>query len=106
MIRAFVVYCMILNPTMCRNLEIVPEDGHPIASQMECLLGGAIFDAQTRIGQQTPATQDEGLRIKYEGIEWRVKYIMCKQEGDDDNGVREWLQKQKDQLKRTEPQIK
>lgn len=104
MIRAFVVYCMVLNPTMCRNLEIVPDDGHKIASQMECLLGGAIFDAQTRISQQTPASQDAELRITYEGIEWRVKYIMCKQEGDDDNGVHQWVEEQKRRALLSKPQ--
>jgi hypothetical protein len=109
MIRAIVLYCMVLNPNLCKVLEIVPSDGHPISSQMECLMGGAIFDAQARIAQKTPDGLDQpdgSIRITYQGIEWFVKRIGCKQEGDDSGVIAKWLQDQKAKAARLEPQIK
>jgi hypothetical protein len=99
---------MVLNPTQCRTLEIIPEDGHKIASQIECLMGGAIFDAQTRIAQQTPETPTDGangVQFKYEGIQWSVRSVMCRQDGDDDNTIQEWLDDQKKHRDATKGQI-
>lgn len=41
MIKLVVVFCLTLNPYMCRTLEMVPED-HAIVSIGECLRGGAV----------------------------------------------------------------
>ena len=41
MITLVVTYCMVINPTMCRELEMVPVD-HEMVSIAECLKGGAI----------------------------------------------------------------
>jgi len=108
MIRAFVLYCMVLNPTMCRTLEIVPEDGHKITSQIECLMGGAIFDAQSRIAQKTPETPTpngpRGVQFVYEGIQWSVRSVLCRQEGEDDT-IKQWLADQKKHRDATQGQI-
>jgi hypothetical protein len=34
-VHAFIRFCMVLNPTMCQELEIAPVD-HAIVSQLEC----------------------------------------------------------------------
>jgi hypothetical protein len=46
MIRLTIIYCMVLNPTMCKPLEFVPADFRPITSEMDCLMGGAIGSTQ------------------------------------------------------------
>ena len=37
-VHAFLRFCMVLNPTMCQELEIAPVD-HAIVSQTECMRG-------------------------------------------------------------------
>lgn len=60
MITLVVTFCMTLNPTMCRNLEIAPVD-HAIVSIPECIHGGAIGS----------------MRFELEHIEWITKGWRC-----------------------------
>lgn len=64
MVHVFVVYCLVLNPSMCRILEIAPID-HKTVSVMECIKGGAIYEATT-------------FRLEY--AEWRVKGWHCEED--------------------------
>lgn len=73
MIHAFVVYCLVLNPTMCQTLEIAPVDGHRIASAMECMRGGMMGSS----GEFT-----------YQGAQWRIKGLSCREEPSE---VQAWL---------------
>ena len=63
MVILTVTFCMTLNTTMCRKMEMVPADGHAIASQMECIKGGAIG----------------GMTFVLEHIEWRTKGWRCEE---------------------------
>lgn len=63
MITLVVVFCLILNPTMCKSLEIVPDDGREIASIEECLKGGAIG----------------GMTFTLENAAWQVKGYRCQE---------------------------
>lgn len=63
MIEVVVVYCLVLNPTQCRTLEIAPAD-HATVSVMECIKGGAIYEATT-------------FRLDY--AEWKVMGWHCKE---------------------------
>lgn len=42
MIVLTVTFCLVLNQYACRSLEMIPDDGHKVVSQMECIKGGAI----------------------------------------------------------------
>lgn len=72
MITLVVMYCMILNPSMCRVLEVVPVD-HEIVSIPECIKGGAMGDT---------------LRFTLDHIEWRVKGWRCQEKPTE---VQAWL---------------
>jgi hypothetical protein len=61
MITLFVIYCMVLNPTMCRTLELVPAD-HEIVSIPECIRGGAMGDI---------------ARFTLDHTQWQVKGWRC-----------------------------
>lgn len=80
MITLTVVFCMLLNPTMCRELEMVPID-HAITSPMECIMGGAIGGMQY-----------EQMQFKLEGITWRVRGWRCKQAP---SAYKEWAEERK-----------
>ena len=60
MITLVVTFCMVLNPTMCRQLEMVPE-GHTTVSVPECIKGGAIG----------------GMSFVLEHVEWRTRGWHC-----------------------------
>ena len=62
-IKLVVVYCMVLNPTMCKELEMVPDNYRPITSMMDCLMGGAIGSTS----------------FVLEHTEWLVKGWRCKE---------------------------
>lgn len=72
MITLVVVYCLTANPYLCRTLEMVPEDGHEIASIPECLRGGAIGS----------------MRFTLEDAEWMVKGYKCQEKPTE---VQAWL---------------
>lgn len=74
MIIATVIYCMTLNPTMCRELRFVPDDYHAIASISECLKGGVI-------GSMT---------FKLDGAEWRTKGVRCIEVEKPDSVIQAW----------------
>jgi hypothetical protein len=65
---------MVLNPTMCRNLEMRPWDFRQITSLTDCLQGGIIGGFQT-------------IRFHLDSAEWFVK-IRCSQ-SDPESDV--WL---------------
>lgn len=73
MIKLVVVYCLVLNPYICRTLETVPDDGHVIASQMECIKGGAIG----------------GMKFTLDNAEWQTKGWHCQERP---NIVQAWRQ--------------
>ena len=73
MIELVVVYCLTLNPTQCRELPVVPDDGRPIVSVAECLRGGAIG----------------GATFMLEHAEWTVKGIRCRERKPTDFEI--WL---------------
>lgn len=60
MITLLVTFCMTLNPSLCRTLEMVPED-HAAVSIPECIKGGAIG----------------GMSFELDHIEWRTKGWRC-----------------------------
>lgn len=43
MIKAYIVACMIFNPTMCRQFEFEPVNDRQITSITDCLMGGVIY---------------------------------------------------------------
>jgi hypothetical protein len=65
-VHAFVVYCLVFNPTMCREQEIVPDDYGPVTSVTHCAMGGMIYAA--------------GGMIDRDGALWMIKGVRCKQE--------------------------
>ena len=62
-IHAFIRFCMLLNPTMCQELEIAPFD-HVMVSVMECMRG-------VSMGNQTEFT--------YQGARWRIAGGSCRE---------------------------
>jgi hypothetical protein len=72
MITLVVVYCLTVNPYMCRTLEMVPDDGRAIASIAECIKGGAIG----------------GMSFTLEHAEWHVKGYRCQEKPTE---VQAWL---------------
>lgn len=72
MVKLVVVFCLALNPYLCRNIEMVPGDGRAIASAGECLRGGAIG----------------GMSFVLEHAEWQVKGWRCVERR---NEVAVWL---------------
>ena len=73
LIVLMVTYCMNLNPTMCRELEVAPID-HPIASIAECLHGGAVA----------------GMEFELDHIEWHTRGWHCVERP---NPVEAWIRK-------------
>jgi len=78
-IHAFIRFCMVLNPTMCQELEIAPAD-HAITSQPECMRGlmmgsNAEFDM-------------EGVRFQIAGGSCKVVWVP--------NEVQTWLHDKQD----------
>jgi hypothetical protein len=74
MIILLVTYCLTLNPTQCRQLEVVPID-HAIISVPECIRGGAVYEATT---------------FRLENAEWTVKGWSCQEKP---NVMQTWLQR-------------
>lgn len=60
MIVLLVTFCMDLNPTLCRSLEMVPID-HAMTSVAECIRGGAIG----------------GMSFELDHIEWHTRGWKC-----------------------------
>ena len=64
MIHLIVTYCLVLNPTQCRSLEMVPDNYRPITSMTDCMMGGVIG----------------GTKFVLDHAEWQVKGFHCNQE--------------------------
>ena len=60
--HAFIRFCMVLNGTMCQELEIAPAD-HAITSPLECMRG-------LMMGSNAEFTMD--------GIRWQIVGGTCK----------------------------
>jgi len=111
MIKCFVVLCMVSNPTICKApVEIFPDDGHPIASPMECARGGLSFFSQARIEDNPDTPTSQGNREKLvDGLpapgEWFAK-TYNRMEGDGSDIIRSWVAEEKRKALALEPQIK
>jgi hypothetical protein len=77
MIEVVVVYCLTLNPTLCRTLTVAPVD-HAATSVPECIKGGAIYEATT---------------FRLEHAEWTVKGWHCHER---ENVVQTWLDRHRE----------
>jgi hypothetical protein len=94
-IHTYVIFCMTLNPTMCLRYEIVKKDTFETAtSQMDCMMGGAIFAAQH-------------ATLVIAGVDYQTKGgVRCEADPPRVGAVEEWVEKRKAFIARTEPQIK
>lgn len=91
MVYAFVIYCLALNPTMCREFAYGAAD-HRMTTIMDCAMGG--------MGQSSAA-------FSYEGAQWVVKGIRCEQGAIMDSAaIAMWVAEQKAAAARLAPQIK
>lgn len=61
-IHAFIRFCMVLNPTLCQELEIAPAD-HAMASPLECMRG-------LMMGSNAEFTMN--------GVQWQIRGGTCK----------------------------
>jgi hypothetical protein len=61
-IHAFIRFCMVLNGTMCQELEIAPAD-HAITSPLECMRG-------LMMGNNAEFTMN--------GVRWQIRGGTCK----------------------------
>jgi hypothetical protein len=62
-VHAFIRFCMILNPTMCQELEIAPAM-HLMASPVECMRGVMMGDQR---------------EFSYQGARWRIAGGSCRE---------------------------
>jgi hypothetical protein len=70
-VTLFVVYCMALNPYICRSYQIVPAD-HQLQTISECMIGGMVGSAEFR----------------FEDADWFIKGAYCRENPDE---VQVWL---------------
>jgi hypothetical protein len=61
-IHAFIRFCMVLNGTMCQELEIAPAD-HAIVSPLECMRG-------LMMGNNAEFTMN--------GVRWQIRGGTCR----------------------------
>ena len=90
MVTLVVVFCLTLNPYMCSQLRMVPDDYHAIASPMECIKGGA----------------NGGVTFTMQHKEYFVKGWYCESAPPKTTDVADWVAAEKARLERAEPQIK
>ena len=62
-VHAFIGFCMVLNPTMCQELEIAPAD-HAIVSQIECMRG---------------LMMGNNAEFTYQGVQWQIRGGSCRE---------------------------
>jgi hypothetical protein len=62
-VHAFLRFCMVLNPTMCQELEIAPAD-HAIVSQIECMRG---------------IMMGSNAEFTYQGARWQIRGGVCRE---------------------------
>lgn len=93
-IHTYVVLCMLYNPTMCIDYEIVPDNFGPVGSLTYCMKGGAIFSGEH-------ATMTIG------GIEYVSKGgVRCKGDPPRNEDIAAWVEAEKARLLRMQPQTK
>lgn len=85
-----VSFCLTLNPYLCYELRMVPEDYRAISSPMECIRGGAIG----------------GMTFVMEHAEYTVKGWRCISSPPKPTDITRWVQAEQARMKRLEPQIK
>lgn len=78
MISLTVIFCMTLNPTMCRVLPYGHDDYSPITSLEDCMKGGAM----------------SGMSFVMENADWFVKGFRCKEEPEQQTAFKSWLDHQ------------
>ena len=79
-VHLMLMYCMTLNPYICRAYELLPSDGHKIASVGECMRGSMMGSAE----------------FDFDGARWFIKGASCREEHD---GVREAINDLKERIK-------
>ena len=62
-VHAFLRFCMVLNPTMCQELEIAPAD-HAIVSLTECMRG---------------IMMGNNAEFSYQGARWQIRGGLCRE---------------------------
>lgn len=62
-VHVFLRFCMVLNPTMCQELEIAPAD-YAIVSQIECMRG---------------LMMGNNAEFSYQGALWQIRGGVCKE---------------------------
>jgi hypothetical protein len=62
-VHAFIRFCMVLNPTMCQELEIAPAD-HAIVSQIECMRG---------------VMMGSNAEFTYQDARWQIRGGVCRE---------------------------
>jgi hypothetical protein len=62
-IHLFVIYCLVLNGYVCKELEMIPDSYRPITSITDCIMGGFIG----------------GMRFTMDHAEYTIKGFKCKQ---------------------------
>ena len=67
LIHAFVRLCMVINPTMCVEQEIIPWDYRQVVSVMDCAMGGMIFMSGSIVDRNGMAYGVKGIRCTNEG---------------------------------------
>jgi hypothetical protein len=67
LIHAFVRLCMVLNPMMCVEQEIIPWDYRQVVSVMDCAMGGMIFMSGSIVDRDGMAYTVKGIRCASEG---------------------------------------
>lgn len=72
MITAWITYCLVMNPYICRAFQLEPID-RKIISISDCMRGGMMGAAE----------------FTFDGARWFVKGVRCREERDDE--VATWL---------------
>lgn len=92
-LHVYAVLCMLHNPDICIDYEIVPDDFGPVNSVVYCMKGGAIFG----MTHQTVRVGD---------IDYVFKGVHCKGNPPTNGDIQEWVRAEKERLLRMEPQTK
>lgn len=92
-IHTFVVLCMLHNPEICIDYEIVPDNFSGVGSIGYCMKGGAIFSMDHQ-------------QMVVGGIEYKTKGVICKGDPPTNADIAAWVEAEKERIKRLEPQIK
>jgi hypothetical protein len=93
-IHTYVVLCMLYNPTMCIDYEIVPDNFSPVGSVGYCMKGGALFSM-------------EHSQMTIGGIDYVAKGgVRCKGDPPRDTDIAQWVAEQKERAARMLPETR